>query len=128
MDADRAPQLKAIVILLTLVKAREFTIPLIISLVATPLFLFAAAGAAGAGHGSYFLAKILFPFTMLSTVLFGSIIAPFIAIAFLQFPIYGLVLGRANVKGNIARWGARLMVIHVMAVLVCFLLVGESFP
>ncbi len=113
--------------MLTLVKALDFTIPVLVSLVVTPLFLFAAAVTTGGGHGSYVLAKILFPFTMLSTVFFGSIVAPFIAIAILQFPIYGLLLGRANVKGEITRWGTGLLVIHLLVVLACFLLVGKSF-
>ncbi len=50
---------------------------------------------AGAGHGNYFLAKVLFPFTMLSTFVLGSITAPFILVALAQFPIYGWVVGQS---------------------------------
>ena len=77
--------------------------PLVVSLVATPLFLLAAVASAGAGHGNDLLAKILFPFTMLSTLVFGLIIVPAIALAVLQFPFYGFILGRANVKGSLAQ-------------------------
>ena len=33
---------------------------------------------AGAGHVDYFMAKVLFPFTMLSTFVLGSITVPFV--------------------------------------------------
>jgi hypothetical protein len=81
-------------------KASAISKPFVTSLVATPLFLLAAVASAGAAHGSYLLAKILFPFTMLSTLVFGSIVAPAIALAVLQFPFYGFILGRAKVKGG----------------------------
>lgn len=48
-------------------KASANTKPFLVSIMATPVFLLAAAVFAGAGDGSYLLAKILFPFTMLST-------------------------------------------------------------
>ncbi len=107
--------------------ARKFSIPILASLVVTPPLLFAAAVYTGAGHGSYLPAKILFPFTMLSTVLFRSIVAPFIVVAVLQFPLYGLLLGRANASGTFARWATAILIIHLLAVLSCFLLVGENF-
>ena len=109
-------------------KARKFLIPIVASLVATPPLLFVAVLSTGAGHGSYFLAKILFPFTMLSTVLFSSIVVPFIVLAILQFPLYGLLLGRANAMGTFSRWQRRLLIAHLLAVAACFLLVGKSFP
>jgi hypothetical protein len=43
---------------------------------------------------------------MLSSVLFSSIIAPFIILAVLQFPAYGLLLGIANVKRGICPLGS----------------------
>ena len=73
---------------------------LVIALVITPVFLCAAVASAGAGHGHYLWAKILFPFTMLSARVFGSITVPFIALAIVQFPLYGLILAIANVKGR----------------------------
>lgn len=101
--------------------------PLVVFVIATPLFLFAAVASAGAGHGSYLLAKLLFPFTMFSTLMFGSIIAPAIVLAVLQFPFYGFILGRASVKGSFRTRAAVLLVIHVLAVAVCFILIGENF-
>jgi hypothetical protein len=108
-------------------KAFAISKPLLVSLVATPLFLLAAVASAGAGHGSYLLAKILFPFTMLSTLAFGSIIASAMALAVLQFPFYGFILGKANVKGSLGARTAVLLLIHMLVVAACFLLIGDNF-
>lgn len=110
-----------------LMKASVISKPQVVTLVATPLFLLAAVASAGAGHGSYLLAKILFPFTMLSTLVFGSIIVPAIALAVLQFPFYGFILGRANVKAAWAHGAVVLLLIHMLAVAACFILIGDNF-
>src|SRR5438067_468792 len=71
--------------------------------------------AAGAGHGSYLPAVVLFPFTMLSTLI-TTTISPFgMALALLQFPIYGFVIGKAPVELRL-RLGAALAVIHCACV------------
>jgi hypothetical protein len=98
-----------------------------LSLVATPFFLFVGAASAGMGHGNYFFTKILFPFTMLSTVFWGSITNPFITLAVLQYPFYGLLVGIVNAKRKGRSFGLALAIFHVSAVVVCFLLVGENF-
>ena len=108
-------------------KASVISKHLVVSLVATPTFLLAAVASAGGGHGSYLLAKILFPFTMLSTLVFGSIIVPAIALAVLQFPVYGLVLGRANVKGSVDTHAAVLLLVHMLGVAACFILICDNF-
>jgi hypothetical protein len=108
-------------------KASAISKPLVVSLIATPLFLLAAVASAGAGHESYLLAKILFPFTMLSTLVFGSIIAPAIALAVFQFPFYGFILGKANVKGSFRTRAAVLLLIHILAVAACFILIRDNF-
>jgi hypothetical protein len=58
----------------------------------TPFAVISALVEAGAGHGSYFVAKLFFPYTMLSTHLFEIITTPFILLALVQFPFYGLLL------------------------------------
>jgi len=51
---------------------------------------------AGAGHGTYSAAKILFPYTMyLATAILGSITTPLMVLALLEFPVYGLAAGVA---------------------------------
>ena len=108
-------------------KSPRFLIPAIVFLLATPLFLFAGLASAVAGHGHYVLAKVFFPFTMLSTIVFGSIIGPFIALAIVQFPLYGLLIGTANEKSRVLPYAAGLLIIHALAVIACFVLIGENF-
>jgi hypothetical protein len=115
------------VILLLVMKTPRFLIPVILSLVATPFLLFAGIASGGAGHGNYFLAKVFFPFTMLSTLIFGSIIGPFIALAVVQYPLYGLLLGAANEKRKGAIYALALAIIHLSAMVACLLLVRENF-
>ena len=64
----------------------------------TPIALFFAAASGGAGHGDYFIARILFPLPMLSTLLFHTITAAAIVVAAIQFPIYGWLFGCAVQK------------------------------
>lgn len=83
---------------------------------------------AGAGHGNYFVAKILFPFTMLSTVIFDSIRVPFLFLAVAQFPLYGVILGVANRKAIFVTSAIiGLAIMHLLAVAACFLLIDENF-
>jgi hypothetical protein len=51
--------------------------------------------AAGAGHGSYVPAKLIFPVGMLGPVFRQSLTPPWVIAVVLQFPIYGLLIGRA---------------------------------
>lgn len=102
-------------------------LPLVIALVITPVFLCAAVASAGTGHGHYLWAKILFPFSLLSARVFGSITNPFIALAIVQFPLFGLILANANAKGRYLPSLVTLLIVHSLAVAACFLLLGENF-
>lgn len=62
----------------------------------TPLLLIVAGFAMGAGHGTYIPAMSLFPFGMLGVLLQDRINLPFIIVAILQYPTYGLILDKAN--------------------------------
>ena len=115
------------VILLCLMKSPKFLIPVVVSLVATPVVLFYGLASGGAGHGNYLLAKIFFPFTMLSTILFGSITGPFIVVAIVQFPLYGLLIGTANELRRVGRYATALVFVHLSAVIACFLFLRENF-
>jgi hypothetical protein len=104
----------------------EFWKPLVVSLTLTPFALLAGFISAGAGHGNYFLAKILFPYTMLSTLLFNSITMPFVLIAFAQFPLYGLLLTITAESKRL--WMLILIVsVHVAAATLCILQYPENF-
>lgn len=108
-------------------KGSRFWLPVVVLFVATPVCLFLGIASAGAGHGDYVLARILFPYTMLSAVAFDSITLPFTVMAVLQFPVYGVVLGAANVKSKLLPAMLGLLVLHCLTVLICFLLASENF-
>ena len=107
--------------------AGSFRIPFVLSLILTPIFLLIAFLFAGAGHGTYFVSKILFPFTMLSTVVADQISLSFVVVAGLQFPLYGLLVGLANRVGRLRNAILLISVIHSIAVSLCFVFIGENF-
>jgi hypothetical protein len=100
----------------------RFWIPVAIFLGLTPFMLFLGLLSAGAGHGEYFLAKLLFPFTMLSTVRFHSIKQSFLVLAIIQYPLFGLLLGVANLKRKLLVFALALVSIHA-----CFALAAVAF-
>jgi len=74
-----------------------------VSLIATPLLLFLGLWSVGAGEGNYVFAVLLFPFPIIANFLiapffscpeFGDCVprdAIIIAVAVIQFPLYGLL-------------------------------------
>lgn len=100
---------------------------ILVSIVLTPVALVLGLFSVGAGHGDYFLAKILFPFTMLSTVFTGGITDFFFLVAALQLPFYGLIIA-VGIKLNKSAFFARgLLAVHIIAVILCFCFVGDHF-
>jgi hypothetical protein len=78
----------------------------------------AAIMSAGAGHGSYITARVLFPFAMLVSQLEGSIGPVAMGVGLLQFPLYGALIGR-----NVAALSSRAILVtaaHLIATLACF--------
>lgn len=108
-------------------KTHRLLLPLAISLAATPILLFLGVASAGAGHGNYLFAKILFPHTLLSAWVLDSITTPFIVLAVIQFPLYGIVLGAANLRHRFKRTLVLVGIIHALAVGTCFILLNEQF-
>jgi hypothetical protein len=108
-------------------RTRKFWVPVICSLIVTPIALLFGVASGGAGHGNYFAAIILFPYTMLSAVAFDYIHVPFILLAIVQFPAYGIVLGYANEKGRFALLVAILLIVHFVVVITVLLLANRSF-
>ena len=94
----------------------------------TPVCLLLAIGSAGAGHGDYLYAKLLYPYMMLASLLFDSFAIPFILLAVPQFPLYGALCGLAAAKGRGLIAGLAIIIMHALAVALCFLLLSEIFP
>ena len=86
-----------------------------------------AVVAAGSGHGTYLPAKCLFPYTMLSTRWTESITTPFIVVALLQFPVYGIILAKANTKQKVALALCVVTAIHIFVVLLTLTSNGRGF-
>ena len=107
---------------MTAMRSKGFWSPLTVSLVATPLCLLLGFASAGAGHGDYVLATILFPYSAFLIFFFGGWVAPFvsIAIAVAQFPLYGIILEVASGKRRLRPWAACLLVVHTLAAIACF--------
>jgi hypothetical protein len=101
--------------------------PVIFTIGLTPFLLFTGILSAGAGEGSYFFAKLLFPYTLFSTIAFQVITPAFILLAVLQFPLYGLVAGILNSRGKLGLALLLLACAHSIAVVSCFVLIGENF-
>ena len=87
----------------------------------TPVAAALAVGSAGAGHGHYVFARLLFPYTMILTRLTGDTITlPLIVLALAQFPLYGLVIGVTRSKSAAILTGALLLIVHAVAAVLCF--------
>ena len=93
-------------------------------LLAFPIAVLLAAG----GHGSYAPARVLFPFTMLSTVFNDRIATEFLYIGLAQFPLYAVVLS-IFCKIYKAWWGfLGVAIVHVLAVTAAFSFSNPGFP
>ena len=95
-------------------RRRQLTGPLIGAAI-TPFALAVAVESGGGGHGDYLLAKLLFPYTMLLAGLVGTITYPLIALALVQFPLYGLAAGSFNAR----RTAICLLVLHAIVAFLC---------
>lgn len=83
--------------------------------VAGAVAIVVALSSAGGGHGSYGLAAVLFPYTMISTRFFGSITPPFMVLAVIQFPVYGAVIAWAGDRGGKWKVLAAIAAVHAVA-------------
>ena len=98
-------------------KYRRPVTGLLIGAAITPLAIASVIPSAGAGHGTYWMAKVLFPYTMLLAGLNDdSITHPMLALGLIQFPIYGLALAMSSVKRTIGI----LLLVHVVFATLCF--------
>jgi len=98
-----------------------------IGLVLTVCFFGLVIAAAGAGHGTYLPAHLLFPFAMIAASAHQTISAGEVVLAGLQFPLYGGLLG--GVYGSV--WFERSLlvigVVHLIAAGISIASGGDAF-
>ena len=81
--------------------------------------IFLAMLSTGMGHGDYAAARALFPASMLLTLVEGSIGPLAMAVAFLQFPFYGGLLGWSAVREAYLP-AVAVGLLHLLGVIICF--------
>lgn len=86
---------------------------------ATPFLLWLGVASAGAGHGDYILAMVLFPYSVFPLLLDRPIPIWLMVVAVLQFPAYGFALSRASRYGRLRLLSVSLLVVHAIAATVC---------
>jgi hypothetical protein len=81
-----------------------------------------AVASAGAGHGDYGFARLLFPWTMLLTQVQGDVITePLLALALAQFPMYGALIGATWSSGRTRTIAVvAIGLFHAIAAAICF--------
>lgn len=87
----------------------------------------------GLGHGDYVFATLLFPYTLLSSILRQVIFHPrfgdspfdliFFGSAILQFPVYGLILSLVSRKALV---GVVIGIVHLVVVALSFWLANKT--
>jgi hypothetical protein len=100
---------------------KAVVIGLKIGVLITPVAAILAIISGGVGHGHYGFARLLFPYTMLLTLIADDTITVLLRIlALIQFPIYGALIGWFA-PGRMA-WaiGAILFAAHAVAAAICF--------
>jgi hypothetical protein len=107
--------------------SQRFWIPVAVFFGLTPFMLLGGLMSAGAGEGNYFLAKILFPYTMLSTAIFHVIKRSFFLMAVVQYPLYGLLAGVANLRRKLIICGLALAIVHALTVIASFAFADRYF-
>ena len=100
-------------------------LPLIICLMASPFLLLVGFVSAGAGHGSYVWARILFPFAAIALAL-GM--PPLILIlSVVQYPVYGLLLTGATRREKFLIAAFAIVVVHALCVVPTFTVLSGPF-
>lgn len=109
------------------VRKKAPIIGLVLGALVTPIAFFFGIASAGAGHGHYVAAKVLFPVTMLSTLAVGSITTPLLLLGAVQFPVYGWFIG-SSIRGGPRSPGFWLPIaIHFLALALNFWIPNPNF-
>lgn len=97
-----------------------------LSLLTIPL-LFVAILFMGGGHGTYIPAMALFPFGLISTILFDRITMPFVVLAIIQYPLYGLIIDKARQANKSKIVWPILIAVHIILALLLIRMTGENW-
>ena len=92
----------------------------LVGIAVTPGCLFLAFVSAGAGHGTYGMARVSYPYSMLLVRLTGSLTTPLLVLAVAQYPIYGCLLGLGLTQSKMRHAVLVLFAVHVSAVVATF--------
>jgi hypothetical protein len=76
----------------------------------------ASIASAGLGHGNYFAAKMLYPYSYYIAYKHGEYTMTDIEISLLQYPLYGILLG---MRGRRKDLPILVILAHVMFTIVC---------
>jgi hypothetical protein len=102
-------------------RAGKTTRGALLGVAVTPVAALLAVWSAGAGHGHYVLARLLFPYSMLLTrATDDSLTLPLLALGLVQWPLYGALLGFAASRGRALLAAILLLVAHAGAAALCF--------
>ncbi|WP_139856780.1 hypothetical protein [Aequorivita sinensis] len=75
----------------------------------------------GGGHGFFWPAKIVYPYSMIISVLNNQIGILAIIIAVIQIPIYGILMTKKP------KWTIIIFGIHIVSAIICLNLPTETF-
>ena len=98
--------------------SREFWMPILIGVIATPVCFLLGAFFSGGGHTIYPMI-LFFPYGMLLDYLFENLSWWFVGLPVfaLQFPLYGAAFGAASVKDRLRPLPIALAVTHFLMVI-----------
>lgn len=89
------------------------------SIIGTPTLFLLVFLAAGAGHGTYFFFKLVYPYTMLSALHFGEMQPTIIVAGIFQYVFYGLLLTYAESINKFKFTAIMLFAVHFISFLLC---------
>ena len=75
----------------------------------------------GGGHGFFWPAKVIYPYSMIITVMNNQIDILAIVLAIIQIPIYAVLISKKN------KWKFIILGIHIVSAIICLNLPTETF-
>src|SRR5690606_24409454 len=75
----------------------------------------------GGGHGLFWPAKVIFPYSMLISLVNNQIGSVAIFLAVIQIPIYGIIITKKS------KWNFLILGIHIVSAIICLTLPTQTF-